>query len=953
MDCEEGEMLVQEPSLKRQYQLQCEPILEPIRVLVASAKVPDVGPDPIQEYVSKITALPATTLPALSADNPFAKAAACPAKKDQPIYNKPVQQIRDTLQVERAREDSSLGKDSVAKQQVQHAFRNDSAMFDVTREHLAKEASILQTGAPILNQLKPMTTATAQPVPQELPSTAAAVPQTPQAKIRHVQVRSIRTVEKDVKETEPAAPRAAPVKRQSPDEVNICLKVPAAPVNAASLEPTTPITPTTPPQGAEPLPTRIKPDRTVKSFAGVPMKAATCVVPPVATSRRVPYLVELLQSGAPADKTGAAWALHDLAKGTPQNSTGDLVWESGGVVPLVAMLAPADSPQAIAAAAAIGQLATPTSKAFQIGVGAAGGLGKLLVMAQCDNPEPATAAAKALAGLVACNPMLQEALLDGKGASILVKLLDASPYTVTGAGQGDDGQGKDTESHKTVDMQAVKYSLDAHNIWKKQAAAATALGNLAQGYSLGQEEVAKLGAIPKMLALLKSTSETVKERAAQALLAIVDKDGANQQLLREAGGVPSLMAVIERSARITGHSRGAEHAAALLCRLTLYKSAHAELQESGCIGALVPFLKGDNDVIKAHATWAIHNLTAGGPETEDSICKAGGVPALMSLIRSCAEAPDQAALLQPATIALCNLAAGDNARRNAIVDAGALPVLVKLLSHQVLVAGHAARTLWNLASRHVANQDAIREARAIPPLVHLLKTAASNKGAKTEAPAGAQEEAAGALGALARGHTANQDAVLAAGAITPLLTLVSTGTPAVRAQAAWTLQALTEGNAACQAALTQAGGVGMLIGQLRFPEEWNWTPVVGTLKNLGQGERPSRQALLAEGAVPVLVDVLTSGRPILKVGAADTLGSLARTKREARTAIREAGGVKKLKELCSAASVEPTPVKQAARKCLFDMGTTQKDDNKKNPMLLRIAEKMLNFKLRLLGLPKI
>lgn len=91
--------------------------------------------------------------------------------------------------------------------------------------------------------------------------------------------------------------------------------------------------------------------------------------------------------------------------------------------------------------------------------------------------------------------------------------------------------------------------------------------------------------------------------------AIVDKDGANQQHLREAGGVTSLVALIERSAGITGRSRAAEHAAALLCRLTLYKSAHAELQESGCIGALVSFLKGDNDVIKAHAIWAVHNLT--------------------------------------------------------------------------------------------------------------------------------------------------------------------------------------------------------------------------------------------------------------------------------------------------------------------------------------------------------
>ena len=56
------------------------------------------------------------------------------------------------------------------------------------------------------------------------------------------------------------------------------------------------------------------------------------------------------------------------------------------------------------------------------------------------------------------------------------------------------------------------------------------------------------------------------------------------------------------------------------------------------------------------------------------------------------------------------------------------------------------------------------------------------QGARTEVAAGAQEEAAGALGALARDHAANQAAALAAGAIKPLLSLVSTGTPAVRVQ---------------------------------------------------------------------------------------------------------------------------------------------------------------------------
>ncbi len=48
------------------------------------------------------------------------------------------------------------------------------------------------------------------------------------------------------------------------------------------------------------------------------------------------------------------------------------------------------------------------------------------------------------------------------------------------AGAGQEGDDKDAGVHKTLDMQAVKVSLDAYSIWKKQAAAATALGNFAQ-----------------------------------------------------------------------------------------------------------------------------------------------------------------------------------------------------------------------------------------------------------------------------------------------------------------------------------------------------------------------------------------------------------------------------------------------------------------------------------------
>ncbi len=60
-----------------------------------------------------------------------------------------------------------------------------------------------------------------------------------------------------------------------------------------------------------------------------------------------------------------------------------------------------------------------------------------------------------------------------------------------------------------------------------------------------------------------------------------------------------------------------------------------------------------------------------------------------------------------------------------------------------------------------------------------------------------------------------------------------------------------------------------------------------------------------------------------QVGAAETLACLGSMGEEANAAIREAGGVEKLKELCSAASVAPAAVKQAARNSLAKMGATQ------------------------------
>lgn len=98
-----------------------------------------------------------------------------------------------------------------------------------------------------------------------------------------------------------------------------------------------------------------------------------------------------------------------------------------------------------------------------------------------------------------------------------------------------------------------------------------------------------------------------------------------------------------------------------------------------------------------------------------------------------------------------------------------------LLSVQGTVAAYAARAIWNLSLKHPANQDAAREAGAVTALVHMLQSCPGQP-----KPSCGQEEAAGALSALAKGNKPNQDAIRNAGGITHLLEQLTVALPAVK-----------------------------------------------------------------------------------------------------------------------------------------------------------------------------
>ena len=120
--------------------------------------------------------------------------------------------------------------------------------------------------------------------------------------------------------------------------------------------------------------------------------------------------------------------------------------------------------------------------------------------------------------------------------------------------------------------------------------------------------------------------------------------------------------------------------------------------------------------------------------------------------------------------ALGTLAGANNARRVEIAAAGGIPALVELLRDGSAGAKwDATRALLNLAINN-ANKVLIAEAGGVPPLVQLLRNGSVSIWGRLEA----KTEATWVLGRLAR-HAANRLLIAEAGGIPPLVQLLRDG----------------------------------------------------------------------------------------------------------------------------------------------------------------------------------
>ena len=207
--------------------------------------------------------------------------------------------------------------------------------------------------------------------------------------------------------------------------------------------------------------------------------------------------------------------------------------------------------------------------------------------------------------------------------------------------------------------------------------------------------VREAGAIPVPVQMLPASLEQeevnpLKTRrqspcsVINALWSLAAQNEENQDAIRQAGGVPRLV---------------------------------AQLQNPG------------TSAVAGHAAGALWSLAANNPSNQHAVRESGGVTSLIDLAHACSSSTWSPDAARHAAGALRNLAADNPENKESIRRLGGIPPLVKMLHAGAasLAAQQAAGALANLASNTQADQDAIRDAGGIPPLVMLLRAGAASR----------------------------------------------------------------------------------------------------------------------------------------------------------------------------------------------------------------------------------
>ena len=546
----------------------------------------------------------------------------------------------------------------------------------------------------------------------------------------------------------------------------------------------------------------------------------------------VDLLVQL--SGVPETKEAAAIIIADIICHivTTEYKQHRLIHHTvvvGALIPLVWLLK-AEANAKMLAVRAIANIAN--SEEHRDAVVAAGALSPLVQLLSDDATKTRQYAAGTVATICATSVARKNAAIAAGAVSPLVVLLgDDAAEVKQQAARAVANIASGVEAHVAALVSACAVDALVHLLSdgaaEVQKYAASSIKCIAYDH---RDAVIAAGALKPLVQLLAdgSTADVIQKQAIMTLVNIASAGISGAASVIAAGALPPLVQLLTG-----GLCRLQEQAVRAVLCMTYDHRVAVVAAEAVC--PLVKLLNVDIGRTKEHAVRAIANIAI-NEEHRDAVVAAGALSPLVQLLSDDATKTRQYAAGTVATICATSVA-----RKNAAIAAGAVSPLVVLLGDDAAeVKQQAARAVANIASGVEAHVAALVSACAVDALVHLLSDGAAE----------VQKYAASSIKCIAYDH---RDAVIAAGALKPLVQLLADGSTAD---------------------VIQKHGAAHIIQK----------QAIIAIVHLCTGSRAHVASVVAANALRPLVELLSAGTSRLKEHAATALNHMAVNNRDAVSA---------------------------------------------------------------------
>ena len=581
-----------------------------------------------------------------------------------------------------------------------------------------------------------------------------------------------------------------------------------------------------------------------------------------------------------------------------------VVAKAGGLPPLLALV---DSHHLNTQRASVNALAMLSMNCpeNQMAIAGMGGIAPLVLLCEPQKPPEVQAEALlALSELARHNNKNQTDVAEAGAVSLLASLMRStnSPDVEREIAGCFWALSEDHPANKILIARAIPVLVEllGSATARSPILAANALSSLALGNEDNQVEIARL----LVTMLLESDRVETQQEASTTAWRIVRENPGDELKIARAGGAGPLVRLL-RESRLTRVK-----AFALLClSLAIDETNQAAVAEEDGVEPLVNLLSLADENTREQAACAIQRLALNNGNTQLQITKQGAVQPLIELLDpACSSKSREFAAAALAQLGQCELG------RDTIDANGGVQPLVTLLCDETQgpsAKQHAAAALCRLAQEKpkapadkdgrragapapaeapasdegavvekvLSSAEVIARAGAIDPLVSLLS---GDHGEE------AQEEAAGALTALAR-YESNRIEISTKGGIGPLVALLGSPNARAREHAEFALVRLSIESS------TRVLIIEQLVSMLKDDSGTDsQEQAAAALANLARESVENRNSILKADGIPSLLNLYDSTSRKAKENSASAISQLANKNRSNQNAIANAGGIKKM-----------------------------------------------------------